>query len=84
MWSDKDNSIEAIFEIQTSSDKTYGLGNSLPVVTGSRDDSGWAWGGPTSNLQKAFEAQMMINGERLLLWFLGKLSLVNLIIIRIT
>lgn len=57
VWSDKDNSIEAIFEIQTSSDKTYGLGNSLPVVTGSRDDSGWAWGGPTSNLQKAFEAQ---------------------------
>lgn len=57
IWSDKDNSVEAIFEIQTSSDQTYGLGNPMPVISGSRSDNGWAWGLPTSNLQNAYEIQ---------------------------
>lgn len=48
------NSIESLFEVQYSSDISYNLGGRLPVVTGSRDDSGWAWSGPTSNLEKAF------------------------------
>ncbi len=48
------NSIESLFEIQTNSDMTYNLGLHLPVTCGSRDDSGWAWGLPTSNLEKAF------------------------------
>jgi starch-binding outer membrane protein, SusD/RagB family len=48
------NSIESLFEIQTNSDMTYNLGLHLPVTCGSRDDSGWAWGIPTSNLEKTF------------------------------
>ena len=27
----------------------------MPVVCGSRDDGGWAWGLPTSNLETAFK-----------------------------
>lgn len=48
------NSIESLFEVQYSSDISYNLGGRLPVVTGSRDDSGWSWGLPSSNLEKAF------------------------------
>lgn len=49
------NSIESLFEVQTNSDISYNLGIRIPVVCGSRDDSGWAWGLPTSNLEKAFK-----------------------------
>lgn len=59
VWSmDHNNSEESLFEIQTdqSVDLTYNLGNRLPVVVASRDDSGWSWGMPTSNLENAFIA----------------------------
>ncbi|ANQ51654.2 RagB/SusD family nutrient uptake outer membrane protein [Flammeovirga sp. MY04] len=49
-----DNSIEGIFEGQFMEDTQYRLGTQIPVLTGSRDDSGWSWGLPTSNLEKAF------------------------------
>lgn len=48
------NSKESLFEVQTNSDLTYNLGERISVVCGSRDDSGWSWGLPTSNLEKAF------------------------------
>ena len=48
------NSRESLFEVQTNSDLTYNLGERISVVCGSRDDSGWSWGLPTSNLEKAF------------------------------
>ncbi len=48
------NSSESLFEVQYNSDISYNLGGRLPVVTGSRDDAGWSWGLPTSNLEKAF------------------------------
>lgn len=55
VWSTKtNNSKEGLFEIQTSSDLTYNLGERISVLCGSRDDSGWSWGLPTSNLEKAF------------------------------
>ena len=55
VWAIKyNNSVESLFEIQTNSDITYNLGLHLPVTCGSRNDSGWAWGLPTSNLEKAF------------------------------
>ncbi len=55
VWSiENNNSIESLFEVQYSSDISYNLGGRLPVFTGSRDDSGWSWGLPTSNLEKAF------------------------------
>jgi tetratricopeptide (TPR) repeat protein len=55
VWDVKyNNSIESLFEVQTNSDITYDLGLHLPVICGSRDDSGWSWGLPTSNLEKAF------------------------------
>lgn len=72
VWSQKDNSPEAIFEIQTSSNPTYTLGCSLPVITGCRDDKGWSWGQPTSHLENAFiaagdeirrRASIIVNGE---------------------
>lgn len=49
------NSEESLFEVQTNSDISYNLGLRMPVVCGSRDDSGWAWGLPTSDLENAFE-----------------------------
>lgn len=56
VWSiDYNNSDESLFEIQTNSDIAYNLGIRMPVVCGSRDDGGWAWGIPTSNLEKAFK-----------------------------
>ncbi|QIK54439.1 RagB/SusD family nutrient uptake outer membrane protein [Dysgonomonas sp. HDW5A] len=55
VWSiENNNSIESLFEVQYSSDISYNLGGRLPVFTGSRDDTGWSWGLPTSNLEKAF------------------------------
>lgn len=55
VWSiSHNNSIESLFEVQYSSTISYNLGGRLPVFTGSRNDSGWSWGLPTSNLEKAF------------------------------
>ena len=57
VWSiDHNNNEESLFEIQTNSDLTYNLGNRLPVVVASRDDSGWSWGMPTSHLENAYIA----------------------------
>lgn len=56
VWNmDYNNSEEGIFEVQTDDNMTYNLGERLSVVVGSRDDSGWSWGLPTSNLEKAFK-----------------------------
>ena len=52
---DYNNSKEGLFEFQTNEDTRYGVGERFSVVTGSRDESGWSWGGPTSNLEKAFK-----------------------------
>lgn len=55
VWSiASNNSIESLFEVQYSSTTNFNLGSRLPVFTGSRNDSGWSWGLPTSNLEKAF------------------------------
>lgn len=55
VWSvDHNNSKESLFEIQTNSNISYNLGIHLCVLQGSRNDGGWAWGQPTSNLEKAF------------------------------
>ena len=57
VWSmDHNNNKESLFEIQTNSNTTYGLGERLSVVVGSRDDSGWSWGMPTSDLENAYIA----------------------------
>lgn len=50
------NNKESLFEIQTNSDISYSLGQHISVVCGSRNDSGWAWGLPTSNLEKAYSS----------------------------
>lgn len=58
VWNiDYNNNDESLFEIQTLDDTQYGLGERYSVVVGSRDDSGWAWGQPTSDLENAFKAQ---------------------------
>lgn len=55
VWSiSSNNSVESLFEVQTNNDIAYNLGIRMSIVCGSRDDSGWAWGLPTSNLEKAF------------------------------
>ncbi len=55
VWSmDYNNSEESLFEFQTNSDISFNLGERISVVVGSRDDSGWSWGLPTSNLEKVF------------------------------
>ncbi|MFI3280887.1 MAG: RagB/SusD family nutrient uptake outer membrane protein [Rikenellaceae bacterium] len=51
------NNDESIFEDQNSSVTEYALGSLLPVVTGSRDDSGWAWCQPTSDLENLYLAE---------------------------
>ncbi len=50
------NSDESLFEVQTNNDISYNLGLRMPVVCGSRNDSGWALGLPTSNLEKAYSS----------------------------
>ena len=58
VWNiDYNNNDESLFEIQTLNDTQYGLGERYSVVVGSRDDTGWAWGQPTSDLENAFKAQ---------------------------
>lgn len=55
VWSiEHNNSRESLFEFQTNSDISYPTGQHFSVVVGSRDDSGWSWGAPTSNLEKTF------------------------------
>jgi hypothetical protein len=49
------NSVESLFEIQYNTDLSYNLGQRFSVFTGSRNDSGWSWGQPTSNLENAFK-----------------------------
>ena len=56
VWSmDHNNSEESLFEVQTNNDISYNLGERISVVCGSRNDGGWAWGLPTSHLEKAFK-----------------------------
>ena len=56
VWNlDYNNGEESLFEIQTSDDTQYNLGERYSVVVGSRDDSGWSWGLPTSDLENAFK-----------------------------
>lgn len=56
VWNmDYNNSEESLFEFQTMYSANYNLGERWSVVCGSRDDNGWSWGLPTSNLEKAFK-----------------------------
>lgn len=56
VWNiDYNNGDEGIFEIQCNDDTQYALGERYSVVVGSRDDSGWSWGLPTSDLENAFK-----------------------------
>lgn len=55
VWSiEYNNSKESLFEVQTNEMLEYNMGQRISVVCGSRDDSGWSWGLPTSNLENAF------------------------------
>ncbi|MDR2916387.1 MAG: RagB/SusD family nutrient uptake outer membrane protein [Tannerella sp.] len=55
VWTiENNNSSESLFEVQYNDDTNYSLGGRISVVCGSRDDSGWSWGLPTSNLEKAY------------------------------
>ena len=57
VWNiDYNNGDESLFEVQTSSDTQYSLGERYSVVVGSRDDSGWGWGAPTSDLENAYKS----------------------------
>ncbi|HLT88977.1 MAG TPA: RagB/SusD family nutrient uptake outer membrane protein [Sphingobacterium sp.] len=57
VWTiEHNNSIESLFEVQYSDAVGYNLGGRLSVITGSRNDSGWSWSGPTSDLENAFKA----------------------------
>jgi hypothetical protein len=58
VWNmDYNNSEEGIFEIQTSDNISYSAGERISVVVGSRDDSGWSWSGPSSDLENAYIAE---------------------------
>jgi hypothetical protein len=57
VWNvDTNNNKESLFEIQTTFNETYALGNALSVVSANRTEvnDGWAWGLPTSDLEQAF------------------------------
>ena len=57
VWNmDYNNNKESLFEIQTNNNISYSLGQRISVVCGSRNDNGWAWGLPTSNLEKAYSS----------------------------
>jgi len=51
------NGSESIFELQTNYDAIYETGNSLPILTGGREDHGWYYCAPTSDLENAFLEQ---------------------------
>lgn len=50
------NSKESLFEYQYIYDETYNLGGALSVLSGNRTEvnDGWAWGLPSSDLEKAY------------------------------
>jgi hypothetical protein len=48
------NGSESIFEIQTAYNPNYTVGNSLPILTGGRQDAGWYYAAPSSNLEKQY------------------------------
>ena len=50
------SSVESIYEIQTNYDPNYANGNSMPILTGGREDHGWYYGAPSSNLENAYLA----------------------------
>lgn len=57
IWDIKNrNGIESIYEIQTNYDPNYANGNSMPILTGGREDHGWYYCAPTSDLENAFLA----------------------------
>jgi hypothetical protein len=62
------NGVESIFEIQTSGDQTYYVGNRVSVVQNARGEiwpanetdkamDGWGWCVPTSNLENAYKSE---------------------------
>jgi len=51
------NGMESIYEIQTNYDPNYANGNSMPILTGGREDHGWYYCAPTSNLENAYLEQ---------------------------
>ncbi len=51
------NGVESIFEIQYRSDPTFSIGGVFGVTTGSREDGGWSWCVPSSNLEQAYLAE---------------------------
>ena len=56
IWDVKNrNGIESLYEVQTNYDAIYATGNSLPILTGGREDAGWYYGAPTSNLEMAYK-----------------------------
>lgn len=55
VWTiETNNGVESVFDVQYIGTLSYSLGGRLSVVTGSRNDSGWSWGLPTSDLENAF------------------------------
>jgi hypothetical protein len=48
------NGVEAIFEIRYRTDPVQRVGGFYGVTTGSREDGGWNWCVPSSNLEQAF------------------------------
>jgi len=51
------NGIESIYEIQTNYGPNYANGNSMPILTGGREDHGWYYAAPSSDLENAFLSQ---------------------------
>ena len=52
----QNNSVEGVFEYQYMFSETYDLGGALSVLSGNRTEvnDGWAWGLPSSDLEKAY------------------------------
>jgi len=48
------NGMESIFELQTMYNPNYETGNSLPILSGGREDHGWYYCAPSSHLEKAY------------------------------
>ncbi len=57
VWNvDNSNGKEAVFQIQYSNNSTFGqYGSYYTTIMGCRDDNGWSWGLPTSDLEKAYK-----------------------------
>lgn len=56
VWNiDNSNGIESVFQAQYTNNTSYGeFGSFFTTIMGSRDDNGWSWGIPTSDLEKAY------------------------------